>query len=189
VVGGAVLAALTRTPALILSGALSGVLAFTAVVVLRATLVRDPSGDAESPRLAVALAASAIVVAIAAVGVATSRSWSRRLSVAIGLACVIAGFGGLTYFLVASLIAAGMFPGLLLDRLNLTIALVMGLTALTGIGLLMLPTGPATSVGIGRPWLVSSWHPVAAGFVIGAALAWIWSAFIWPVIPYECCLM
>jgi hypothetical protein len=179
----------TRTLTLVLSGILSSVLALTAFVVLRATLGRDMGGDTESPRLAVALAAGAIVVAITGVAVATTRPWSRRLSVAVGLASVIAGFGGLIYFLVASLIVSGMFPSLLLDRLNLTIALVMGLIGLTGLGLLMRSTGPATSAGISRPWLARSWHPVAAGFAIGIAVAWIWSAFIWPVIPYECCLL
>jgi hypothetical protein len=131
----------TRTLTLVLSGILSSVLALTAFVVLRATLGRDMGGDTESPRLAVALAAGAIVVAITGVAVATTRPWSRRLSVAVGLASVIAGFGGLIYFLVASLIVSGMFPSLLLDRLNLTIALVMGLIGLTGLGLLMRSTG------------------------------------------------
>jgi hypothetical protein len=188
-VGGPLLGTVTRMPTLVLSGLLSGVLAFTAVVVLQATLGRDMGGDMESPRLAVALTVCAIVVAITGVGVATIRPWSHRLSVAVGLACVIAGFGGLIYFFVASLIVSGMFPSLLLDRLNLTIALVMGLIGLTGIGLLVRSSGLATSTGINRPRLVSSWHPVAAGFAVGIAVAWIWSAFVWPLIPYECCLL
>jgi hypothetical protein len=126
------------------------------------------------------------VAAITGIGVATQRPWSCRLSLVVGVTSVIAGFGGQLLLLGASLLAVGMFPATLLDPLNLTIALVMGVTGLTGIGLLR-RADLATTTDKGS-WLVRSWHPVTAGIAMGIAAAWNWSAFIWPLIPYECCL-
>ena len=180
---------MTRTLTLVLTGAWSGVLGLAAVVVARATLGRDMGGDTESPSLALLLAICAIVFAVTAVGVAASRVWSRGLSAAVGIVGVIVGFGGLIYLVLATLITGSMFPDLLLQRLNLTIALIMGLTGLTGIGLLTRRTDRGVTADTAGPWLVRSWHPVTAGFAIGITAAWIWSAFIWPRIPYECCLL
>ena len=83
---------MTRTFTLVLTGILSGILAFAATDML---LRRDLAGDTPSPELAVTLMACAIVLAITGVGVATGAAWSRGLSLAVGLAGLFAGFGGL----------------------------------------------------------------------------------------------
>ena len=98
------------------------------------------------------LTACAIVLAITGVGVATGAAWSRALSLVVGLAGLFVGFGGLLLIVGSSLIAAGMFRDVLLQPQNLTIALVMGVTGLTGIGLLIRrPTRRP-------PRLVRGWH-------------------------------
>jgi hypothetical protein len=174
-----------RILTLALIGTLSGVLFFTAMVML---LRLDMSGDTSSPQLALILMASSIALVITAVGVATAAPWSRGLRLAVGIASAFVGFGGLMLMLGASLIAAGMFPDTLLSPLNLTIQLVMGLTGLTGVGLLTRGSNLTMEAGAGGSWLILSWHPVAAGIAIGIAVAWTWSVIIWPLIPYTCCL-
>jgi hypothetical protein len=183
------LGAMSRTLTVVLTGVVSGILVVTAARMLLATLDRDLAGDTDSPQLALVLAAAAAAMAIAGLAVATARPWSRGLSLVVGLAAVIAGIGGLIYFLLASLLVAGMFPELLLEPGNLTIALVTGLTGLTGIGLLMRRSAPEATAGAASPWPARAWHPVAAGIAIGIAAAWVWGAFIWPLIPSECCLL
>ena len=173
-----------RTFTLVLTGVVSGILVFTAVSML---LSRDQAGDTPSPELAVTLLACAIVVVTAGVAVAMAWQSSRALSLVVGIAGVIAGFGGLAYFLLASLLTAG-FPDVLLQPLNLTIALVMAVIGLMGIGLLMRRSDLATTAGTTGPWPVRSWHPVASGIAIGVTAAWIWSAIVYSLIPYECCL-
>jgi hypothetical protein len=170
------------------TGAVAGILAFAGVAMLVQTLMRDAPGDTASPQLAALLAAAAVVVAAASVVVATAGPWSRGAGLALGVAGLVAGFGGLLYLIGASLIAAGMFPALLLRPTNLTVALVMALAGLTGIGLLMRPSraDPARTTG---PRPVGSWYPVAVGIATGLAAAWIWGALIWPLIPDECCLL
>jgi hypothetical protein len=129
--------------------------------------------------------ACAIVLAITGVGLAAGAAWSRVMSLVVGLAGLIVGFGGLLLIVGSSLVAAGMFPDVLLQPQNLTIALVMGLAGLTGIGLLMRRsdrTAATTGPGLARSW------PVVAGVAIGIAAAWTWSAFVYELIPYRCCL-
>lgn len=169
---------------LVPTGVLSGILTFAGVDML----VRpDLPGDTPSFALAALLMAGALVVTIAGVGVATAMPWSRGLARVVGVACSILGFGGLLYLVVVTLMVAGSFPDTLLEPLNLSTALLMVVSGLAGAGLLMDGAAPPSTGGTAGPWPARSWHPVAAGIAIGIAAAWLWSAFIWPLIPYQCC--
>jgi hypothetical protein len=178
-----ILGAVIRTFTVVLAGVVSGIFAFVAFGML---LPDDLPGDTASLQLAMILMACAIAVAITGVGVATTGPWSLPLSLVIGIAGVIAGFGGLTLLVLSSLLAVGMFPDTLLEPLNLTVALIMVLGGLTGIGFLMRRSDPPTAAATRTAWLARSW-PVAAGIAVGIGVAWLWAAFIWPLIPYECC--
>ena len=176
---------MTRTLTLMLTGVLSGILAFAGVEML---LRRDLPGDTPSPELGVLLMAGALVVALTGIGVALALPWSGWLRPVVGLACLVLGFGGLLFLLVATLMVSGAFPNTLLQPLNLSIGLVMAVSGFAGAGLLMPDFGKATIVGSGS-WLARSWHPVTAGILTGAAAAWFWGAFAWPLIPHECCFL
>jgi hypothetical protein len=176
---------MTRTLTLVLTGGLSGALAFAGVEML---LLRDLPGDTPSPELAALLLACALLLAVTGVSVAAAMSWSRGLSLVVGVGSALVGIGGLLLLLVATLTVSGAFPTTLLQPLNLSIAMLMAVAGLAGIGLLRVGSAPVRRAGSAGPWLARSWHPVAAGIGIGAAAAWFWGAVIWPLIPYECCL-
>jgi hypothetical protein len=176
----------SRWLALVLTGVLSGILALAGGMML---LARDLPGDTASPMLAAMLAAGAIVLAITGVGAATAQPWASWLRLVVGMLCAVAGFGGLLYMILASLIAAGMFPDVLLQPLNLAIVLVMGVSAATGIGLLVHSPEHSPAVASGPPSRGRTWYVVFAGFAIGVGAAWIWGSLIVPLIPYRCCLV
>jgi hypothetical protein len=150
-------------------------------------LRRDLPGDTPSPELAALLLACALLLTFTGVGVATAMSWSRGLCLVVGVGCAVVGVGGLLLLFVATVTVAGAFPSTLLQPLNLSIALLMAVAGLAGIGLLKLGSAPVRKASSAGPWLARSWHPVAAAIGIGVAAAWFWGAVVWPLIPYECC--
>jgi hypothetical protein len=94
------------------------------------------------------------------------------------------------YVLGASLFVSGAFPLLLLTPDNIGAELWLGLAAIAGIGLFRV--GRATGTPGSQPgarWLDRSWHPVAFGVALGIGLAVVWSFVVYPLIPYECCLI
>jgi hypothetical protein len=175
-----------RTLTLLATGGLAGALAFAGAEML---LRRDVSGDTPSPELAAVLLICALLLAGTGVGVAAAMRWSRGLSLVVGVGSAAVGIGGLLLLLVATLTVAGAFPSTLLSPLNLSIAMLMAVAGLAGIGLLRLGSAPVRKAGSAGPWLTRSWHPVAAGIGIGVAAAWFWGAVVWPLIPYECCFI
>jgi hypothetical protein len=175
---------MTRTLTLLATGGLAGALAFAGVEML---LRRDQPGDTPSPELAAVLLICALLLTLTGIGVATAMRWSRRLSVVVGVGSALVGIGGLLLLLVATLTVAGAFPSTLLQPLNLSIAMLMAVAGLAGIGLLKVGSAPVRKAGSAGPWWVRTWHPVAAGIAIGVAAAWFWGAVIWPLIPYQCC--
>jgi hypothetical protein len=147
-------------------------------------------GGTPSPQLALILFVLALVLAIAALAVTLGTHLGRRLARWVGAITAIVGIGGLVYVLVVSLFVSGAFPLLLLTPDNLSGELWLAFAAITGIGLFRLGrhalgAAPAAET----PWIARSWHPVALGIALGIGLGALWSAVIYPLIPYECCLI
>jgi hypothetical protein len=180
----------SRTLALVLTGVLAGTLVYGGVSMFVVAIQYPSEGDTPSVEFAPILIGLALLLTLAATLLTVGAGWGPRLARWVGAIAAILGLGGLVYVIGASLVVSGAFPLLLLTPDNLSVELWLALAAITGIGLFRsakadrAPGDDATT-----PWIGRSWHPVFVGLVLGAGLAVLWSVVIYPLIPYECCLI